>query len=514
MQELSARTSEDTKSPLLVIAVAGRVGSGTSFVREELVLGLQRYRYEALTLRVSRIVLDQAYASLFRTDESLPDEPFERALELQERGDRLRKDFGRNAVARTLATNVIQPKLSDSLKERQAFIIDSLKNPAEVEFLRSVFGDAFYLVGVVAADGRRRDRLCQRKKFTESQYARLSNLDSGSRESWGQHAVKTVVGADYFLVNNFDSREGLEREAQRFLRLVFGSRIDTPRRDEKGMSAAFEASLGSACLSRQVGAAILDQQGIVLSTGCNDVPRFGGGLYTSDTAQDKRCWSFGAKCYNDEEKAKISDEICQLLDETLGDAGASSQEDTGGVLASNLLDRFRDRLRTSSRIQELIEFSRAVHAEMDAIVAVARKGATSLIGSTLYCTTFPCHNCAKHIVASGIERVVYLEPYEKSLARRLHPDSISDPLNEESSGFRLDIALFGGVAWKRFQMFFGKSESRKENGIYIDKDRSVGSLLPRGAQDAKLLEFRLKNLADEVLAEDEDKGDADGAQST
>ncbi|MDN3612645.1 hypothetical protein QWZ16_23945 [Vibrio ostreicida] len=26
---------------------------------------------------------------------------------------------------------------------------------------------------------------------------------------------------------------------------------------------------------------------------------------------------------------------------------------------------------------------------------------------------FPCHNCAKHIVASGIKRVVYVEPYPK-----------------------------------------------------------------------------------------------------
>ena len=46
-------------------------------------------------------------------------------------------------------------------------------------------------------------------------------------------------------------------------------------------------------------------------------------------------------------------------------------------------------------------------------------------GTTLYTTTFPCHNCTRHIVAAGISRVVYVKPYPKSLAFQLHYDSIS-----------------------------------------------------------------------------------------
>jgi hypothetical protein len=37
---------------------------------------------------------------------------------------------------------------------------------------------------------------------------------------------------------------------------------------------------------------------------------------------------------------------------------------------------------------------------------------------------FLSHNCAKHIVAAGLERVVYVEPYPKSKASDLHSDSI------------------------------------------------------------------------------------------
>ena len=32
----------------------------------------------------------------------------------------------------------------------------------------------------------------------------------------------------------------------------------------------------------------------------------------------------------------------------------------------------------------------------------------------MYMTTFPCHNCAKHIIASGIINVYYIEPYAES----------------------------------------------------------------------------------------------------
>lgn len=46
-------------------------------------------------------------------------------------------------------------------------------------------------------------------------------------------------------------------------------------------------------------------------------------------------------------------------------------------------------------------------------------------GATLYSTTFPCHNCARHIVGAGIARVVFVEPYTKSRAEQLHSDSIA-----------------------------------------------------------------------------------------
>lgn len=101
---------------------------------------------------------------------------------------------------------------------------------------------------------------------------------------------------------------------------------------------------------------------------------------------------------------------------------------------------------------DITEFGRAVHAEMDALLAAARAGISTL-DATLYCTTFPCHNCTKHIVASGISRVVYVEPYPKSQAERLHGDAISVGTHQ-ADDVRVRYEPFLGVGPRRYMDLF------------------------------------------------------------
>jgi len=77
-----------------------------------------------------------------------------------------------------------------------------------------------------------------------------------------------------------------------------------------------------------------------------------------------------------------------------------------------------------SGVGDLLEFSRAVHAEMDALLSAGRTGASTM-GTRLFVTTYPCHYCARHIVSAGVDEVQYIEPYPKSQAVSLHPDSIT-----------------------------------------------------------------------------------------
>lgn len=51
----------------------------------------------------------------------------------------------------------------------------------------------------------------------------------------------------------------------------------------------------------------------------------------------------------------------------------------------------------------------AEHAERNSVYNAARTG-VSLVGSTLYCTLFPCSDCARAIIQSGVSTVVTLKP--------------------------------------------------------------------------------------------------------
>lgn len=403
---------------------------------------------------------------------------------LQLRGNRLREEFGADAVAGLALTQVIEPYLEENQawNARVAFIIDSLKHPHEVGFLRDVFGSAFRCVGVVASDAVRKDRLRNRKHFTDDEFAQLSRIDADEGlNRLGQKSVKTIIEADYFIANDHTTRAPLAAETQRFLRLVFGVGVETPRRNEYGMNLAARAAMRSGCLSRQVGAAILDSSGDVLATGRNDVPQAAGGLYTSDAQQDHRCWARSAYCYNDKHKSDLVCELALLVEREIHHATERSERKDIGRTKELLDDCNLERVLASSRIKSLIEFSRAVHAEMDAMLSVARSGKPGLVGATLFCTTYPCHSCARHIIAAGIAKVVYMEPYEKSLARTLHGDAISDPLQGEEPG-KIPFVLYGGVAPRAYDTFFALNAARKGNdGRLLETDRRRADLFPVGA---------------------------------
>ena len=128
-----------------------------------------------------------------------------------------------------------------------------------------------------------------------------------------------------------------------------------------------------------------------------------------------------------------------------------------------------DAIYKKTRMKDLIEYSRSVHAEMDAIVSLARVGGTGLQNATLYTTTFPCHNCARHIVASGIMKVFYVEPYEKSLAKDLHEDAIAFEIEEskDATPKRVEFLHFEGVAPRQFHNMFRAVGRKNDAGKFV-----------------------------------------------
>jgi len=98
---------------------------------------------------------------------------------------------------------------------------------------------------------------------------------------------------------------------------------------------------------------------------------------------------------------------------------------------------------------------------MHAILGASRVAGDRVVGGRLYVTTYPCHACARHIIAAGIAEVFYIEPYRKSLATRLHADAISESVEDLG---KVRILQFDGVAPRRFIDLF-EAGVRKERGV-------------------------------------------------
>lgn len=52
------------------------------------------------------------------------------------------------------------------------------------------------------------------------------------------------------------------------------------------------------------------------------------------------------------------------------------------------------------------KYKTVIHAEVNAIGIAAKEG-RSTDGTTMYCTHFPCIECAKAIIAAGIKKVIW-----------------------------------------------------------------------------------------------------------
>jgi cytidine deaminase len=238
--------------------------------------------------------------------------------------------------------------------------------------------------------------------------------------------------------------------------ILFGHPFVTPTREEFGMFQAKAAALRSADLSRQVGAAITTRSGDVIAVGTNEVPRAGGGLYWPGDDGDARDFQTGRNASLEMRKTTLAEILAVLVGKGALDLARLGAANVSGA-SQALLPDLRD-----SQLMSLGEFGRTVHAEMTALTDALRHG-VSTVGATLYSTTFPCHNCTRHIIAAGIDRVVYVEPYPKSHAEALHRDAITVDESARAEG-RVAFQPFVGVSPQRYLELFAAAERRDGDG--------------------------------------------------
>lgn len=383
--------------------------------------------------------------------------------------------------------------------ERHAWVLRSLKNPQEVNTLRTIYGPNFILIGAYCPRNIRVQNLenqiavsrheLQSINFRADAEKLILRDESESGNKLGQNVRDTFPMADAFL--DVSDKEGAREAISRFVEIVFGYPFHTPTREEYGMFHAYASAMRSSSLGRQVGAAIATASGDIMVVGANEVPKAGGGLYWPGDNPDRRDFRVGHEINDVFKQSLIGDILTRLRNHHWLVAEKAELE------TKALLQELSDaKVMKDAQLMNIIEFMRCVHAEMASIVDAGRRG-IAIEGAIMYCTTFPCHECAKHIVAAGLTKVVYIEPYAKSLVSELYPDSISvegSPAGPNSVVFK----PFVGIAPRWYPDLFPMLE-RKEKGTIGDAAKwDKLNAQPRFPRNAFAVKSRMSHEAWEV----------------
>lgn len=261
---------------------------------------------------------------------------------LTEVGNELRSRFGAGVLAERVLVR---------LGYDCNYVVDSIRNPTEVEVLRQ--RKDFILMAVDANEVVRFERSMLRGREgaaqTLEQFVQEEKRELQSDDPANQQLVATRRMADV-VVNNDGSLEDLHRQLNEILPSLMSS-FDRPEWDEYFLNIAKVVASRSNCIKRKV-AAIIVKDRRVISTGYNGTPR-------------------GAKNCNE-----------------------------GGC------PRCSSMAQSGTSLEECV----CCHGEENAITQAAYHG-TSLKGATLYTTYAPCLLCTKMIINSGIIEVVYNQDY-------------------------------------------------------------------------------------------------------
>jgi len=495
MQGESNSMSEKNGSSIIIFGFVGAIGSDFNLLYNHIETIMSEFNYDTEIIQLSKLIKENEDL-IKKVDPSIELKEYDpfgaRASNYMKGGNVLRFCSGNNSFLALEAIKRINNNRDRDKKKNIVYILNSFKHPDEIAKIRECYGSIFFLIGAYSSENKRKEIL-KKKDVTDLNIRELIKRDENENEDYFEkngdipskiknhpkshdyHKSCQKTGNAYKLADIYVSldaeKSDVKKQIKRFIGLLFGDPKETPSKDEYGMYHAYSAALRSGDLSRQVGASILTASGDLISTGCNEVPQAGGGLYWPGN-DDKRDLILGYES-NKKQLKSIIDDIAQKMQKS-------------GVEQSKI-DKTKDLLSHKGELKIITEYGRAVHAEMEAILSCCRNGITTK-DCIMYVTLFSCHNCTKHLICAGIKKVIYVEHYPKSFAEKLHGDAIriKNPNECDDEENKVSFEPFIGISGRRYFDFFSLDWG---SGNRIKRMDDTGKLIK---WEPKKAEFRFK----------------------
>lgn len=305
-------------------------------------------------------------------------------------------------------------------------VIDSLRNPLEIMYFRQRLA-AFYTIAVNREDSQREDRL-KNRYGSSSQYLlvkRLIDLEykGGDQDEFHKQSVRECIEkADIHITyRNEKEAEELNRERKdktspyfsihmqllKYVSLISHPGLITPSPEERCMQLAYTAKYNSGCISRQVGAAITDEDYSVKAIGWNDPPagqvpcllrNADSILYPNGEDYDKRAFT----------PFELSnEEFVENLKKTYQVDRDSARRRLAG---RNMCFCFKSVYNSYKEGKNQVH-TRSLHAEESAFLQITKYGGTGIQNGKLFTTASPCELCSKKAYQLGVKVIYYVDPY-------------------------------------------------------------------------------------------------------
>ncbi len=323
--------------PELIFALVGAVGTDLNKIQEILKNELQKVSYTSTPIKISKLIADTQVGIDLKSDPpKFEDDRINRFMDAGDSFRELKKNG--DAVIRLGISKIIEIRTKKDDKSQpipqRAYILNSLKHPSEITTLRTIYGDALFIISVYEPKKKRKENLAKlimhsREGRNQGEYyTSAGNLikrdEKEANNDLGQNVRDTFPMGDVF-IDATEQTKNLEDQIQRFIKLIFGNPFITPTIDEYGMYHAFSIALRSSDLSRQVGALITTNEGEFLASGCNEVPKAGGNSIWEEPKYNQECDYRDFKVGFDS-NARIKNEIFDEIFEQLKKHGWLSDE--------------------------------------------------------------------------------------------------------------------------------------------------------------------------------------------
>lgn len=291
-------------------------------------------------------------------------------------------------------------------------VIDSIRNPYEAKYFQDRYS-GFYLVAIDAPPAKRRAHLKNRKGFSNAALRQLEKEESGKNKGKGKYAELIVPNVQKCIeisdIHIFNPREDsknhdiLKAQLIWYISLMMYPGQISPTSMERVMQIAFSAKLNSGCISRQVGAVITDKDYSIVSVGWNDVAE---GQVPCNLRSLPKLLSENPSSIEYSRYERESDRFRVKADQCFQSINSYEMEEAGRNISycfkniQNQLDDDKNQVHT-----------RALHAEENAMMQLAKRGSTGVKGGILFSTASPCELCSKKAYQLGISEIVYIDPY-------------------------------------------------------------------------------------------------------